>query len=188
MRKKKEDIFVIILAAILVVIVFGIVFTIITSQQQPQNKLTATSTIITPKTPSPTISENTAGGVPPLTYDKAASQKLLDYIDNRRALSSSDTFAKANILSLLPSGQQSGIVYQSSNIIIEYISSADVFQTEILTTDIQAAKNEANAWFREHGVSQKGICTLPVEFYMNHDVANTMRQENLTFSPLPNGC
>jgi cytoskeletal protein RodZ len=196
MRGRKEDIVTIIFSLILIIIVFTIVLIITTFKQSPQIQNntdinTSTNTSIEPTSaslPSPTPSSQVAGANPPLSYDQTASKKLLNYFENRQILSNSDTFAKANILSLLPSGEQSGVIYQSSDISIEYVNTADIFLVEILTTNIQAAKNAANLWFQEHGVSQQGICTFPVEFYMNYDIANELRNSSIIFSPLPNGC
>jgi hypothetical protein len=183
MKIRKEDIISIIFGVILVLIVFFIVFILATTHQTAQ--LTQNSIQVTP---SPIPSQVPEGANPPLTYDKTASNKLLDYFENRRTLSSDDTFAKANILSQLPAGQQSGVIDTTQNYSIDYEHAPDMFQVEILTPNIQDAKNEANVWFREHGLSQVGICTLPVEFYMNRAVAESLRNRNIIFSPLPNGC
>lgn len=198
LRGRKEDLFTIVFAFILVIIVFTIVFITTTSKQptQIQNN-TGTNTVTTisipptaPSTslPSPTPSSQVAGANPPLTYDQSSTKKFLNYFENRQILTSADTTAKANILSMLPSGEQSGIVYQSSDISIEYVQAADLFFVEILTTNIQAAKSETNLWFQEQGMSQAGICALPVDFYMNYDIANELRGSNILFSPLADGC
>lgn len=179
--KKTENIIILTLATTLLLTVFGIVLVILSSQksdQQRNNSLIAS--------PSPT--EEPFVAKPPLVYNKDAEDKLIDYIQNRRALSDSDIAAKTNILTILSNGEQSGILYESSTIIIDYIHSADVFQVEILTPNIQAAKDEANFWFRTHGISQKAICTLPVEFYLNYEVGTKLRHTNIIFNPQGNGC
>ncbi|MGH7203961.1 MAG: hypothetical protein ACREHC_05955 [Candidatus Levyibacteriota bacterium] len=184
MRKRKsEDVAAVILGIILVLIVMGILLVIGNSQRtSQQNKYIPTPS---PK-PTPTVAP--FDGKPPVTYDDKAEENLLERFENRQPLSHDDVVAKTNILSLLPTGQQSGALYYNSDISIEYIHSADLFQVEILTTDIKSAKDEANMWLRSHGLSQQAICTLPVEFYLNYGIANQLRQSNITFSPLGNGC
>jgi hypothetical protein len=114
--------------------------------------------------------------------------KLLDLIQNRRPLSQADSQAKAHILSLLPTGEDSGILYQNADITIEYNQSPDLFQVAIATNNIANAKSEASLWFQQHGVSQVGICDFPVSFYLNPQVMNIYRSQNRTFNPLPVGC
>ncbi len=183
-QKQKENIFIIALAGLLLIIVFWIAILAFSAEPtlQPEQQIQPTITITL--TPTPTH-ETTS---PPVKYDTAAQDKLLDKFNNRQALSSNDTFAKAKILASLPPGQQSGIVYKTSNISIEYVHSPDLFQIEILTTDIAQAKAAANVWFRAQGMSQRGICDLPLLFYLNWEIANQMRGQNIQFSPLGNGC
>ncbi len=185
MKRRKEDIVIVILGLVLVIIMFTILFLSFTTKQNvPVQQLTQRS--LPTATATPTTPSRSVG--PPLAYDVTASQKLLDYFNNRRTLSSQDIAAKTTILSLLPSGEKSGVVYQTADFKIEYIHSADMFLIEILTPNIQMAKNEAETWLKEQGVSQRGICILPVEFYMNYNIANQLRQQNIIFSPLPDGC
>ena len=135
-------------------------------------------------TTAPTISQSVQN--PQETIDP--QKKLLDLIQNRRPLSQSDINAKKTILSLLPSGQQSGTLYQSAGIIIEYVHSADLFQVEIDKSDIQSEKSSAVEWFEQYGVSKKGICNLPVTFYLNYQLDQELHQRDLSFNPLPDGC
>lgn len=179
--KKTENIIILTLATTLLLTVFGIVLVIINSQKLEQQRNTSFKA-------SPIPTDEPFTSKPPLVYNKDAEDKLIDYIQHRRTLSKSDISAKASILTVLSNGEQSGILYESSTIIIDYIHSADVFQVEILTPNIQAAKDEANIWFRTHGISQKGICTLPVEFYVNYEVGTKLRHTNIIFNPQGNGC
>lgn len=113
-------------------------------------------------------------------------KKLLDYTQNRRQLSVEDEEVKFQILSTLDTS--SGIVYQNENIVIEYIRSADLFQVEILTTNIDIAKEEAVSWFKNSGLSDQGVCDLPISFYLNFDIKNQMGAAAESYSPLPQGC
>jgi len=176
------DILIIAFAVILLAIVGVIAFVSLSPSEPTQRKLTPT--------PAPTLSslETPVNQDPPVLYNETDQEKLMDKLEHRETLSSDDAFAKAKILALLPSGEESGVLFQSSNVIIDYTSSADEFQVEILTTNIAQAKAEANVWFRSQGMTQQGICNDPVNFYLNWDVAEQLRGKDVKFSPLPNGC
>jgi hypothetical protein len=121
-------------------------------------------------------------------YDESAQNRLLEKVQNRKPLSESDKTAKAKILQLLPKGSKSGILYTSPNFHIEYVSDPNVFQVEITKTDINLAKKEAEEWFRKHGFSQDAICNYPIEFYLNWEIKNALRNKSTIFSPLGLGC
>lgn len=181
MRRRKEDYLLIGFAVVLVSIV---TFICIFAFQQG-NKPTE-STTPSPSEAVPTIEKPHTD--PPVTYDGKAQAKLLDRILNRQQLAASDATAKQTILALLPQGQDSGTLYSSENIKIDYVHGPDLFQSEILTINIAQAKAETNVWFRNKGMSQEGICTLPLMFYLNWNVANLLRDSHIMFSPLPNSC
>lgn len=103
-------------------------------------------------------------------------------------LTAHEKAAKDFILQTILHGYQSGIVYHSKNIQIEYAHDADSFEAEILTTDIELAKAEAISWFKAYGIKDKGICNLPLQFYLNLDIKNKLRESNTTFNTLPEGC
>jgi len=180
MKRKKVDYIVIIFAVILALIVFAIAFLAFSkgvSQQPTQQTITPTAT------PSPTASTR-----PLINYDENAQNKLLDKVTSRQPLSQDDQLAKEKILALLPKNQQSGFLYRSSNVNIEYVHGPDLFQVEILITDFQKAKEEANVWFRQQGLTQEGICNYPVQFYLSWDVMNKLNGGSMQFSPLPLSC
>lgn len=114
-------------------------------------------------------------------------KRLLDYIQHRRPLSEADMRAKTRILGTAEQAA-SGIVYQNTNIAIEYVKSADLFQVEILTAEIPAAKEEAIVWFKSQGFSNEGICALPVSFYLNFDIKTQLGKAANSFNPLPESC
>lgn len=167
-------------AIILVVVVCIIGFMLLTGNSQTQQP--------TPSAIPSVIPNNNNAEKPGSVFDSKAQDRLLEKVQNREALSQSDELAKNKILSLLPSGKKSGVVYQSSNIIIEYVSSANVFQVEILTKDFEKAKKEGASWLKSQGLSQEGICNYPVEFYLNYEVLNALRGSTIQFNPLTEGC
>jgi hypothetical protein len=115
-------------------------------------------------------------------------QVLLEKIANRPKLSPEDDAAKQKMIALLPPNQNSGVIIESDTVKVEYVQSPDIFQVEILTTDITQAKINANSIFRKFGMSQKGICYLPLQFYLNYDVARQLGEQKKSFNPLPIGC
>jgi hypothetical protein len=190
MRRKKEDIIVLIFASILTLIVLGIAFVALTSSRvpiQPKEKHFTPPTRV-PTKPTPTLepSSEETQTTPPVLYDQKASDLLLERVENRLTLSNDDIIAKAKILA--PINGESGYVYQTERIYIEYVKSADLFLVEIRTSNIDQAKAEAVLWFQTQGVSQEGICNYPVEFYLNYNVAEYLRGSNVVFNPLANAC
>lgn len=133
--------------------------------------------------PFPSSSEMTE-----LTPTLNPQQRLLQKYQNRKPLSRSDQEAKLQILSNLPRGKQSGMLYTSPAIRIEYTLHADSFDVEIITTDISNAKNEGYAWFHTQGLSHDAICNYPIKFYLSYDVISSKPGFSANFDPLPPGC
>ena len=104
----------------------------------------------------------------------APQQRLLEKVNNRQSLSTSDMTVKNKIISSLPSGETSGIVYQTPDVTIQYIQSLNIFQAEITTTNVSSAKEEATSWFLNQGMSKQGLCNLPLSFYLNFSVKNQL--------------
>ena len=103
------------------------------------------------------------------------------------SLSTSDIEAKNSLLLRILHGDQSGIVYQSSNVQIQYIATDNIFQAEILTTQITAAKSDAENWFQSQGISQNGECQLLI-FYINPAIKAPITSLESQASILPDGC
>jgi hypothetical protein len=179
MKNKNAIYLLAIFAVVLFGIMIGIVFINVLSK--PAEKEPVISLL---PTPTPLINP----GVPPVSYSSDATDRLIEKVRNRPTLSPADTSAKQRILSLLSEDQTSGYVYRSPTIRVEYLSSPDTFVVEILTTNISKAKTDAVSWFQSQGLSKEGICNLPISFYLNFDIANELRNQGITFSPLAEGC
>jgi hypothetical protein len=189
MRRKKEDYFVIALGVILVIIVSIIAVIASTDESSPDKNPPEVTSATTPAADSTIIpTQDITNTRPPLLYDEKSDEKLLDLIRNRRAISNADLLAKSKILTLLPQGKVSGVIHETRNIRIDYTQSADLFQVEIITTDITEAKDEANTWFKEQGFSQEGICSLPVGYYVSYVVADQIRDSGIVVDSLGNSC
>lgn len=182
----REYYFVIGLGFILLIIVFFIAFIALQNNisTSPTNQYTYSH-------PTPIqLNQTSIPHTNPMLHNldiKAASQ-LVTREEQRTPLSQADIQAKNQILKLLPSGQNYGTVYSSNNIDIEYVQSLDLFDVNILTPNVASAKKEAENWFKKQGMSQQGICNLPLGFYLSPAVANLLQNTNFIFSPLPDGC
>lgn len=187
-KGKRETYALIGLALTLIIIIFSIVIILLRSTE---TSITTQDTDIV-RTPTrvqaPQPTSQPAFTNPPVPYDVDAQNALLDKKINRRQLSPTDRQLKREILALLPEGQIAGIVHESNTVRIEYIESLDLFKVEILTINVAQAKDEGDVWFKAQGMSQQGICDLPLGYYLNWEVANQLRDTNFVFNPLPKGC
>lgn len=130
---------------------------------------------------TPTISQETKTD-PPVLYKKERNDKMLEILDTRPALSGSDKAIRAKLTALRNPLQN------TNEYSLEYLSSPDEFMVEIRTVDINSAKEKVIAWLKNTGLSDEGICHLPVVFYLNYATANSLRGMNMQFDPLPPGC
>lgn len=179
---KKKYIFVFLLILILFVIFF------LSSLFMTKKNISNIEIILTP-TPFPFEKKTTGVGsntVPPVSYSSTESDKLVEKIKKRIPLSSQGAATKQKLLTQL--GGVSGVLFTSSSVSIQYIKSPDLFQVEILSINIDSAKNESTSWFVAEGFSKEDVCNLPVSFFLNWDVANSLRNQNIVFNPLPEGC
>lgn len=188
MKKRLKTVIIIILASILLFI--GLMIILLSLQNPQAGKQQISPTFFPTPTSELNISEFPENTTLPIKYDKAAEDRLVEKMQNRETLSSKDTDARDKILSMLQN-EDSGVVYRSKNIIIEYVTGPDLFQVEILTTDVEQAKLEASIWFAAQGMSENGMCNLPIMFYINSEIREKFREstkEGYVFSPLPKGC
>ena len=196
MKLSKQNHLAVGFAVILLIVVFSMA--IISFTTKPRDTLPAPTpapdeSIDEPLTEDTTLPTRIPTALPvaiPLSqlYDKNAQEILLAKVTNRASLSDEDLAAKARILARLPAGQESGVLYESENIVIDYTHSADIFQVQIVTPSVKQAKTEGNNWFLTQGVSQQGICDLPVEFFLGFDTQGVIIDTSASFSPLADPC
>lgn len=174
---------------IFMIVVFLVAFTIYNRVSNPKSNTLSP----TPPVPSLSPSENQGSSVPPsnstnppVLYDTNAVEKLNALVENRQTLSAQDQKARNTILNSI--GNTSGVFYTSDKVVIDYVKTADQFQVEILSTDITGAKQDAVNWFLSKGMSKEGLCKLPLNFYLNWDIAQKLRGQVTNFNPLPDGC
>lgn len=118
----------------------------------------------------------------PVLYNAKKSEQLEHIFRTRPSLSADDKFAKDKLI------QQPNPLYETEEYYIEYLSAPDEFMVELKTKEIGKAKEEVEAWFMVQGFTSDGICKLPVVFYLNYDVAESLRGVDMEFDPLPLGC
>ena len=122
----------------------------------------------------------------PVPFTCEGEKKLENLLVSRQPLSSTETTAKQNILQHMD--VTTGIVFIQPTFQVDYISGLSEFQVEIQTTDIQAAKKDAIAWFASQGLQANSLCKLPVMFYLNFTVAHELRGKGIRLNPVPDNC
>ncbi len=142
-------------------------------------------------TPIPSATRQSSALPNPSTFLKPAYQSDAlekDYrrIISKKELSVSDSLVRSKLIAQL--GEKSGILNTTPDFTIEYVSAPNQFMVEIKNSSADLAKITTEQWFLNQGLSQQGICNLPVTFYLNNQVSLYYQQHNLQFNPIPNGC
>jgi hypothetical protein len=120
--------------------------------------------------------------VPPVTYDQDAEKRLVAMLHNHPELSPSDQTARITLSHI------ENPIYQTPQYTMKYDNQMQEVIVEILTTDVNGAKDDAVKWLESKGLSAQGVCTLPVEFILNDKAAEYLRGKNIVISPLASGC
>lgn len=120
---------------------------------------------------------------PSIIYDNASTQKMMELVKSKSKPSMPNGRIK-NIL-IKKAAINNDIVYKDEFITIEYIKSANSFLTQINNAKVDFSKQKAINYLREVGLSNDAICSLPLIFYLNSDVAKKHGKE---FVPIPNFC
>lgn len=177
-KNRPENIIIVVFAFILIGIVSMIILIVssFTPEQQGTNG-----------TLQPTTAAQTLKSLPPLIYDENAEKRLAEKIKNPEPLSTSDTQAKSAMLNSVLNNE-SGVLFESPRVRLEYVKTANAFQAQILSTDILTAKAEAANWLKQQGLSDEALCRLPIMFYVDPLVVQQLNDNHIFFSPLLNGC
>lgn len=171
--KLSKELLLLLIAGFLLAIIFVGVFLLF---RQPSEK---EATVI----PTPTLA---VFDKDPITYDTQASQKAWGLVKKKPQLSAEDALAKKKLIDENPGTKD--VIHQTNDAIIKYTPPFDMFHVLITTTDIEKAKNETVSWFKSYGLSQEAICTLPIIFDVDVFTAQSLKDKNINFSPLPPGC
>lgn len=122
---------------------------------------------------------------PKVKYEQGSLGKSLIKLTSRTPLSPSDTSTKQKLIDI--ASANSGLIDKTKLYSIEYIRAIDDIEVEILTTDIDQAKTQAVDYLKTQGLSDQGMCNLPVRFYLNYVVTKEI-SPSVVFNPLPPGC
>lgn len=136
-------------------------------------------------TPTQAPSTNTSSTSPRIEYEKGSLGKSLVKLTTRIPLSTSDIAAKERLADIASANK--GLIYSTNNYSIEYIRAMDDIEVEILTVNIDQAKNEAIQYLNNQGLSDLGVCNLPVRFYLSYVITKELPDKTI-FNPLPPGC
>ena len=124
-------------------------------------------------------------------YKRGSLEREIERLSQRKKLSAADEKTKAYLMNRL--GEKSGVLDETKDYKMEYVSSLDDIEVEIFTQNIEAAKKEALSWLSKIpgsggiGLGPAGICNFPVVFYLDFDVKNSLPQ-GAVFDPNPPGC
>lgn len=141
--------------------------------------------LFTRPVPPPTPSQ---GIVPTVTtfYSQSDAKRVVELVKNRITLSDQDAQARAALLEV--TNGETGIIHTEQSFSLLYLKTPDLFQSEILISDVQSAKQATASWLASQGLTSEGICHLPLTFYLSQDVSTVLHARNESFSPLPPGC
>lgn len=161
-----KQVFMILIAVVLILLVIR------------YTRASTTTSPVVPQKPytQPTIAPSTPISISPLVSPSSTS------------LSPADASIKYALLNQILHGQnQSGVVYKTANVEIEYVATDTIFQAQILTPQISDAKSDAENWFMSQGFSQAGECQLLI-FYLNPLIKEQLPPEEAQVNLLPDGC
>lgn len=141
----------------------------------------------TPKNPSPeTIAPTFVPTPTSVTKTSGPYSKLIDKIEKRPPLEKKDKEIRGELINSI--NGTSGTLYSTQDFQIYYIKTPDIFQVKLLNPEVNSAKQMAVMWFGSKGLSKKGICNLPIIFYLDLSITSQLPELKDTFSPLPEGC
>ncbi len=177
---------------IVIILLFIISVSIIIAAFKAAPKSSKTSSIPTPTAIKPNGTNVLPTNIsitptPQNIFQNKTIQKELDLLENRRPLTNVDATAKTLLINSI--GNDGTTIYTSGEYSIIYIKSMDEFEVEIATTNIQKAKTDAVSWLLSKGMSHDGICKLPLIFYTNAGVYQSLKANNTKdVTPLADGC
>lgn len=102
--------------------------------------------------------------------------------------STNDSARNSLLIQTLHTVNQSGVIYKSPNVQVEYVADDKSFQAEILTTQVVAAIQETENWLLGKGLKQKDICSLHLVFYIDPAVKQSLPSGSQPETLLPEGC
>jgi hypothetical protein len=123
----------------------------------------------------------------PSAFVSGSLNEDFNRITHRQPLSDSDQNSRANLLEIV--NGKSGVLKQTPGYKIEYVAAADDVEVTINAADADNAKKEVERWFtQDQGLSQAGVCNLPVVFGLGIEPSQEFINSPTKFNPIPDGC
>lgn len=120
-------------------------------------------------------------------YNKNGLKNLLDTVMARPTPSrSDDKTAKAKITKL--ANASTGYINSTVDYEIVYFKSANIIGARIKNNNYKFAENEVVDFLKQNGLSEEGICKLPLMFYFTNDVSRSIVEKKIEISPIPDFC
>lgn len=143
---------------LIIVLVLGVILSGRDSQS-PQIPSELTTPTPAPGTRSPGVGREASKPLEGDDFDQ-----FIESVQSRSRLSEQDRSIRNELISQ-GDGADKRDLYSTSAFTLRYVPSADVFHVEILEGNIEAVRSSALAYLRSLGLSDEGICNLPVVFY-----------------------
>lgn len=124
--------------------------------------------------------------IQPLVYSPGQLKKDYDRINNKKTLSERDSSVREQLVS--KADDKSGIITENTQFKLEYISSPNLFMVEVRSSDPEFGKDAAEIYLKNQGLSEQGLCNLPIIFYLSQSVQNDLLSKGETFNPIPEEC
>lgn len=142
--------------------------------------------IFSPSPRTPALSDTISRAQNNRAVSPEAVEKDVERIKSKKELSEADSAIRKKLIDTL--GNKSGILNETSDYRADYTKAADEFMVEILSNNFDSAKKGAVDWFKGKGLSDAGICNLPLVFYLSPQSDQFLRESNLQFNPVPEEC
>lgn len=134
-------------------------------------------------TPPEQISETPTAT--PVLPPQTSLEDVVNQIHNKQPLGATDESVRQSLIA--QAGAQ-GVISKTDTYLFDYSPDVSVFHIEILTSNVDAALNNAIAWLRSQGLSDQGICNLPVVAFRDPKRFDPSLTTGMEFYPLPVQC
>lgn len=124
---------------------------------------------------------------PDIIYSKDGTDKLIETAKTRPTpTTQSDATIRDTLVASV--GEDGGVLYQSPLVKISYVKVPNDFESEILGGDIDASKTDAISWLKTKGMTEDGICKLPLFFYLSTEARAELKKTGQKFNPISDFC
>ncbi|MBU2632841.1 hypothetical protein KKG52_03945 [Patescibacteria group bacterium] len=153
-------------------IVFSFLF-FLNPAAKEEKKEEKESNLITP--PEPTRLPKATPNIQPMAIEELERES--ENLDNRTPTNDNETSTRNQ----LKNSGKDGVLEKNEDWVIRYNSDQDLFQGEILTTDISSAREKVKSWFTIRGIAKDKVCELPLILYRDPKKFDTSLSIGLDF-------